>query len=150
MCLATTTTTPAPHPQASHAFAVLAMVELYEVYKARGERLLAANLHRHLNAVRQRQAAKRRGLWGSTAAEEYGQRVNRDWEVELSQAARGRKLELGLIRVNPDQKPTRQQQEARQQQAAKQQRRQTRKEERRRAAGQPVPQHSSSSSSAGR
>jgi hypothetical protein len=127
------------------------MVELYEVYKARGERLLAANLHRHLNAVKQRQADKRRGLWGSAAAEEYGARVNRDWEVELSQAARGRKLELGLIRVNPDQQPTRQQQEARRQQAAKQQRRQTRKEERRAAAaGQQVPQHSSSASTAGR
>lgn len=84
------------------AFAVAAMRELQQIYRAKGERALASNLSRHIHITESRNANKKAGkVHGSTAWEAMMTDVRSSEQRELVSAARERKVALGIIRPRP-------------------------------------------------
>lgn len=78
------------------------MTELQQIYAAKGERQLANNLSRHIRITESRHANKKAGkVHGSTAWEAMVMDVRSSEQRELFNAARERKVALGIIRPRP-------------------------------------------------
>jgi hypothetical protein len=107
----------------SDSFSLAAMRELQYIYEVKGESELSRNLLRHIELAERREAAKKSGkMHGSTGwAQMFTSIKTGEEEWEVVNAARQRKLELGLIReLRSDQQDAWQ---AAQQQQQQQQRR---------------------------
>lgn len=107
----------------SDSFSLAAIRELQYIYEYKGEYLLSRNLKRHVELASSREAAKKSGKeHGGTAWSKLFDVIRAGKEWDLINAAKQRKIELGLIRgPKPDQQQAWQAAEHQQQQAKQQQ-----------------------------
>ncbi|KAG2433245.1 hypothetical protein HXX76_008314 [Chlamydomonas incerta] len=77
------------------AFNAAVMNERAQVLRALGERELAANLARHVSAVKQLNRMKQQGYWGSEAWRAFVEATRSPEQRSLVAAARTRRLQLG-------------------------------------------------------
>ncbi|KAG2490982.1 hypothetical protein HYH03_010655 [Edaphochlamys debaryana] len=76
-------------------FNAAVMMERAQALRALGERELAANLSRHVSAVKQLNRMKQQGYWGSEAWRAFIESTRGTDQRALVNAARARKLQLG-------------------------------------------------------
>ncbi|GLC33699.1 hypothetical protein PLESTB_000105400 [Pleodorina starrii] len=89
----------------SGPFNAAVMTERAQVLRALGEREMAANLSRHVAAVKELNRMKQQGYWGSEAWRAYIESTRSAEQQSLVVAARARKLQLGWAPATRGAKP---------------------------------------------